>query len=266
MDIRSNGVRIHVEDQGTGDPPLVFLHYWGGSSRTWRHVTAILAKSHRTIAADHRGWGLSDAPESGYGLADLAADAIGVIQALGLWRYILVGHSMGGKVAQLLASDRPDGLIGLVLVAPSPPSPMKLSNEFRALMMSAYTSRVSVELTIDNVLTAKALSPEDRAQVIADSLLGATQAKVAWPQSMSQEDITQQVSAIAVPTLVIAGERDQVDSVETLQSELLARLPQAVLRVLPGTGHLSMLESPESLAQMISDFAASVSPCAASAT
>ena len=82
MKVTSNGIGIHVEDQGTGDPALVFLHYWGGSSRTWKHVTAPLAKSYRTIAIDHRGWGESDAPKTGYSLADNANDTIGVIEAL----------------------------------------------------------------------------------------------------------------------------------------------------------------------------------------
>jgi pimeloyl-ACP methyl ester carboxylesterase len=255
MKIVANGIGIYVEDEGSGDLPLVFLHYWGGSSRTWHHVTSALASSHRTIATDHRGWGRSDAPPSGYGLADLAADAEGVIEALGLERYILIGHSMGGKVAQLLASRRPNGLAGLVLVAPSPPSPMRMPAEARDRMANAYASREAVEATIDQVLTAKALSPRDRAQVIDDSLRGAPPAKAAWPQATSLEDITQEVSAIDVPTIVIAGAMDRVDSVAILQSELMPRIPQAVLHVLPGTGHLSMLESPELLVPIVSDFA-----------
>jgi len=258
MKMKSNGIGIYVEDKGIGDPPLVFLHYWGGSSRTWRHVTAALSKSHRTLAIDHRGWGQSDAPPSGYGLADLAADAQGVIEALDLPRYILIGHSMGGKVAQLLASRRPKNLAGLVLVAPSPPSPMQMPAEAREMMANAYSSREAVELTIDNVLTAKALSPQDREQVIDDSLRGAPQAKWAWPRTTSVEDITQEVAAIDVPTVVIAGERDRVDSVNTLKSELVQRVPHAVLHVLPGTGHLSMLESPETVTQIIADFANSL--------
>jgi pimeloyl-ACP methyl ester carboxylesterase len=263
MKIAANGVRIYVEDEGTGDLPLVFLHYWGGSSRTWRNVIAALGQSHRTVAIDHRGWGQSDAPPSGYGLADLAADAQGVIDALGLERYILVGHSMGGKVAQLIASRRPEGLAGLVLVAPSPPSPMSMPAAARDRMANAYASREAVETTIDQVLTAKPLSPHDRAQVIDDSLRGAPPAKTAWPRLTSLEDITKQVSAIDVPTIVIAGEMDRVDTVTTLQAELMPRIPQAVLNVLPGTGHLSMLESPELLARIISDFADSLSDGAA---
>ncbi len=254
MEVASNGIRIHVEEQGSGDLPLVFLHYWGGSSRTWSHVTAILSKSHRTVATDHRGWGQSEAPPSGYGLTELAADAEGVIEALNLRHYVLIGHSMGGKVAQLMASRQPPGLAALVLVAPSPPQPMRMPAEAREMMVKAYASREAIEMTIDTVLTAKPLSAADRERVIEDSLCGAPQAKAAWPRATSLEDITSDVAAITVPTLVIAGGADRVDSVDLLKAELLSRVPQAVLHVLPGTGHLSMLESPRELARIIAEF------------
>ncbi|GJI89823.1 alpha/beta fold hydrolase [Duganella hordei] len=260
MNIASNGIRIHVEEQGQGELSLVFLHYWGGSSRTWRHVTAALASSYRTVAVDHRGWGQSDAPMSGYGLEDLAADALGVIEALDLKSYVLVGHSMGGKVAQLLASRQPAGLAGLVLVAPSPPSPMAMPVEARERMAHAYSSRQAVEMTLDHVLTARALSAEDREQVIADSLSGSPLAKAAWPQYTSQEDITAQVTAIRVPTLVIAGEDDRVDPPAVLREELMPRIAQARLHVLPGVGHLSPLEAAGDLAELIRDFATLAQP------
>jgi pimeloyl-ACP methyl ester carboxylesterase len=254
MKIHSNGVALHVEDRGAGDLSLVFLHYYGGSSRTWRHVTAKLAPVFRTITIDHRGWGESDAPEGGYCLADLAADAACVIAALNLQRYVLVGHSMGGKVAQLMASRQPVGLAGLILVAPSPPSPMIMPAQAREMMAGAYASRAAVEAAIDTMLTAKPLSAEDREQVIEDSLRGAPQAKIAWPRSTSLEDIAAQVGDIAVPTLVIAGALDRVDPPNRLRAELLPRIPQAVMHVLPGTGHLSMLESPGEVAGLIADF------------
>ncbi|WP_236016019.1 alpha/beta fold hydrolase [Brucella endophytica] len=233
---------------------MVFLHYWGGSSRTWKYVTAELAPSFHTIAIDHRGWGQSEAPSAGYALADMASDVEGVIAALDLRRYVLVGHSMGGKVAQLMASRRPAGLAGLVLVAPSPPTPMALPAEAREAMAGAYESRATVEATIDNVLTAKPLSSEIREQVIADSLKGAPAAKLAWPRDTSQEDITEQVGKIDVPTVVIAGELDKVDTPDVLRAELLSRLPGAAMHVLAGTGHLSMLESPREVATLIQRF------------
>jgi uncharacterized protein (TIGR02246 family) len=255
MHIQTKGPKIHVREQGTGDLALVFLHYWGGSSRTWEAVVNELSSQYRTIATDHRGWGDSDAPEHGYSIADLADDAAEVIEALNLKRYVLVGHSMGGKVAQLLASRRPQGLAGVVLVAPSPPSPMALADEQRAAMAASYESRESVSWVLDNVLTANPLSPAYREQVIADSLRGAPQARAAWPNAAMLEDITREVHAIDVPVMVIAGERDQVDRVETLQRELLPRIAGARLHVLPGVGHLSPLEAPATVAKLIRKFA-----------
>ncbi len=254
MKVASNGISLHAEERGAGDLSLVFLHYYGGSSRTWKHVTAKLAPDFHTIAIDHRGWGESDAPADGYRLADLAADAEGVIAALNLQRYVLIGHSMGGKVAQLMASRQPAGLAGLVLVAPSPPSPMIMPAPAREMMAGAYASREAVEATIDNVLTAKPLSAEDREQVIEDSLRGAPQAKIAWPRYTSLENIAAQAGDINVPTLVIAGALDRVDPPIRLRAELLPRIPQAVMHVLPGTGHLSMLESPDAVSAIIANF------------
>jgi len=258
MKIETNGTRIHVTQRGSGSLALVFLHYYGGSSRTWDMVAHRLSDRYRTVATDHRGWGDSDAPLDGYRIADLADDVEGVINALGLGRYVLVGHSMGGKVAQLIASRRPSGLEGLVLIAPSPPSPMLLSQEQRATLAGAYQSRESVEFVIDNVLTANPLDALCRERVIEDSLKGAPQAKAAWPEIAMREDITAAVGAIDVPTVVLSGERDQVDRIDTLQAELLPRIPHAEMHILRGVGHLLPLEAPAEVAQIMANFLAAV--------
>ncbi|MDR5783853.1 alpha/beta hydrolase [Caballeronia sp. LZ065] len=258
MDIDTNGVRIHVEEQGDGAFALVFLHYYGGSSRTWDAVTGELSKRFRTVATDHRGWGASGAPADGYRIADLAADAEGVIDALRLQRYVIVGHSMGGKVAQLIASRRPRGLEGLVLVAPSPPTPTILPDEQRATLAGAYQSREAVEFVIEHVLTARPLDAAQREQVIEDSLKGARQAKLAWPNVAMREDIGVTAGAIDVPVIVVCGELDQVDRPDTLREELMPRIPQATMHILPGTGHLSPLEAPTELAAIIASFAEAV--------
>ena len=258
MEIKSNETRIHVAWQGKGELALVFLHYYGGSSRTWDGVASELADRYRIVATDHRGWGASEAPADGYRISDLAADAEGVIEALGLRRYVLVGHSMGGKVAQLIASRRPIGLEGLVLVAPSPPTPMLLSDEQRATLTDAYQTRESVEFVIDHVLTAKTLDACRREQVIEDSLKGAPQAKAAWPNVAMREDISAAAALIDAPTIVISGEFDQVDRIATLQAELLPCIPHATMHILPGTGHLSPLESPGEVARIIARFVAAI--------
>lgn len=259
MKVQSNGIGVHVEDKGSGQPALVFLSYYGGTFRTWKYVTERLAETYRTIALDHRGSGQSDAPATGYSLTDHAADTLGVIEALGVSQYILVGHSMGGKVAQLCASQRPRGLTGLVLVGSSMPTPLVVSSEMREGMRTAYSTRQNVEMAIDQVLTAKPLDPADREQVIEDSLGLAPQAKEAWPAYSSQEDISDAVSAITVPTLIVACELDRVDSVEKTKVDLLPRIPGAVMHIVPGTGHLSPLESPTELVRLIDTFATGLS-------
>jgi pimeloyl-ACP methyl ester carboxylesterase len=255
MNTASSSIKLHVEDFSTGAPALVFLHYWGGSSRTWRHVTQALAPAFRTIAVDHRGWGRSDKPPAGYTLMNLADDAERLIESLALDRYILVGHSMGGKVAQLMASRHPAGLAGLVLVAPSPPSPMGVPLEVRQGMVHAYDSRDSIIATVQQVLAGTPLAADDLEQVVEDSLQGAPAARSAWPLEASQEDITVQAALIRAPTLVISGEEDRVDPPAVLRQELMPRIPQATLHILPKIGHLSPLEAPGDLADLIRSFA-----------
>lgn len=255
MSNASRPVKLHVEDSRLNAPALVFLHYWGGSSRTWRHVTSALTPAFRTIALDQRGWGRSDKPPAGYTLSTLADDAQGLIERLGLDHYILVGHSMGGKVAQLLASRQSPGLAGLVLVAPSPPSPMDVPLVVRQSMVNAYDSRESILATVQQVLAAGPLYPDDLETIVEDSLQGAPAAKTAWPLNASQEDISEQAATIRVPTLVISGERDQVDPPAVLQHALMTRIPHASLHILPGVGHLSPFEAPGTLAELIRNFA-----------
>jgi pimeloyl-ACP methyl ester carboxylesterase len=243
-----------VEQRGAGSPTLVFLHYWGGSMRTWRHVIEALASQSRTVAIDLRGWGRSGASASGYALNELADDVEAVIKSLDLERYIIVGHSMGGKIGQLMASRRPNGLVGLVLVAPAPPTALDLPLAARQAMVGAYDSRESIVATVEHVLAPDGLDADDLETVIADSLAGAAAAKEAWPLSTSQQDIGADVANIDVPVLVISGAHDRVDPPEVLRRELLARIPQAELCVLPNVGHLLPLEAPDAIAELIRAF------------
>jgi pimeloyl-ACP methyl ester carboxylesterase len=251
---RINGVQFNIQDQGQGEPGLVFLHYWGGSSRTWNLVTDQLNTDFRCVAYDHRGWGDSDGPETGYSMANLANDAEALIKTLGLQRYILVGHSMGGKVAQLLASRHPTGLQGLVLVAPSPPTPMTVPESQRKQMIEAYESREAVEFLIDNILTSVRVPDQIREQIVEDTLKGASPAKHAWPKTGMLEDISDAVVNISIPTLVLAGENDQVERIETLERGLVPYIPTVRTKIIPKTGHLSPLEVPDQIAAEIREF------------
>lgn len=244
---------IHVEEQGTGAPALLFLHYWGGTSRTWGRVMKGLKDSYRCVAYDQRGWGQSDKPAQGYAIADLATEAEELIGVLGLSRYVLVGHSMGGKVAQLLASRRPKGLAGLVLVAPAPPTPVHFPDEAREQQIHAYDNRETA-LQSAGFLTERPPSAELLEQIVEDSLSGSAAARWAWPTSSILEDISAEVSKIEVPTLILAGENDRVDSVEQHRREVLPRIAAATLEIVAGSGHLSPIEAPDQLIAAIRRF------------
>jgi pimeloyl-ACP methyl ester carboxylesterase len=247
--------RLPVYDHrpGTG-PTLVFLHYWGGSARSWQPVVTRLP-GRSTLSIDFRGWSRSSDLPGPYTLDQLAQDTLAVIQAAGLTEYVLVGHSMGGKVAQLVAGTHPKGLVGLVLVGPGPARPAaEITPEYQAGLSHAYDSDELVAGARDNILTATALTEELKAQVVSDSLSGSPDARSEWPLHGIAEDITGHTRQIDVPVLVIAGEHDRVEPVGVLRQNLMPYLADAQLVVIPATGHLVPLEAPDGLAQAILAF------------
>lgn len=247
------GLSIHLEDQGVGELALVFLHYWGGTSRTWSRVIDSLKGDFRCIAYDQRGWGKSDKPSEGYALSDLADEAQSLIKAKGLTKYVLVGHSMGGKISQLLASRRPAGLVALILVAPAPPTPVHFPDAAREQQIHAYDNRETALQAI-GFLTARLPASEIIEQIVEDSLGGSNEAKLAWPTAAILEDISSRVGNISVPTLILAGENDMVDSIEQHRGEVVPRIPNARLEVIRKSGHLSPIDEPEQLAVVIREF------------
>ena len=151
----------------------------------------------------------------------MADDVEAVAHAFGLKRYALVGHSMGGKVAQIVAARSPVGLVGLVLIAPAPPTPMPERQEQRAAMLESYASREGVEQAL-SVLAGRSLSPALREQVIEDTLRGKPDAKRAWTESNMIEDVSTGLEAVTAPVRVVIGDRDQVEHEAALRENLRA--------------------------------------------
>jgi 3-oxoadipate enol-lactonase len=253
MKLRAGELSFNVLDSGSGEPTLLFLHYWGGSARTWNSVTERLSADFRCIAYDQRGWGGSDAPLQGYTLRDLAHDTSEIVRALGIKRFILVGHSMGGKISQLLASERPAGLEKLILVAPAAPTPQNIPDFAREAQLHAYDTRETAIQTID-FLTAHPPSEEVRDQILADNFAFTPQARLAWPIVMAYEDISTEVGKITVPTLVLAGDQDRQDPVEQHKREVLPGISGAQLQIIPDCGHLMPIEQPVKAADAIRSF------------
>jgi N-formylmaleamate deformylase len=114
-DIEVNGLRLHFTRTGGAMPPVVLAHGFSDDGLCWTPVAEALEPEYDLIMVDARGHGRSDAPEQGYGLADLASDLAGVIRGLGLRRPAVLGHSMGGATALVLAGTYPD-VVGAILV------------------------------------------------------------------------------------------------------------------------------------------------------
>jgi pimeloyl-ACP methyl ester carboxylesterase len=252
--IETYGAKVRVLDSAGGaEPVLIFLHYWGGSARTWSEVFNRLSARHRCIALDQRGWGASVVTDERYDLQAMAEDVEVIVKTLGLARYVLVGHSMGGKVAQLVAARQPEGLVGLVLVAPAPPEPMAVPAAQRAAMLDSYQSREGVLGALD-ILSGSMLPDTSREQVIEDTLAGHPEAKRAWTERGMLEDIGAHSQTITVPLLVVVGDRDKVEKEDSLRAAFGRRVPPAHMAVLPGVGHLSPLEAPDALAKALQPF------------
>lgn len=214
--ISVDGAEINVVDVGNKSPALVFLHYWGGLSRTWRPVIDSLSEFNRCVAIDFRGWGRSSKESDDFDLDTLGDDVLSVVHHLGLKDFTIVGHSMGGKVALLIAARQPKGLERLILVAPTPPFPLHVSEEQRKGMMASYETREGIETAI-GILTALPLSDAFREQVIEGTLCGAAGAKRAWPDREMKADVSEEASKINVPVRVIVGKADTVESENSLR-------------------------------------------------
>ncbi|GAA1221085.1 alpha/beta hydrolase [Kitasatospora nipponensis] len=238
-----------VRSKGQAGPALVFVHYWGGSAATWDGVVERLPADRRTVRFDQRGWGTSRALPGPYTLDQLADDLAYVVETLDLGPFVLVGHSMGGKVSQLLAARRPAGLVGMVLVAPAPPQPSAVvTPAYQEGLSHAYDSPESVGQALTHVLTAVPLSQSLRDAVIRDSLAAHPEARREWPLRGMARDITDAARAIEVPVTVLVGEHDVVEPPHVLREHLLPHIPHARLTTVPGAGHLLPLEAPDALA------------------
>lgn len=250
--LQVNGVDLSLLECGAGTPALVFLHYWGGSARTWAGVMEHLAGEHRCIAIDFRGWGESGKEAEDYSLETLASDVLEVVDLLDLQEFFLIGHSMGGKVAQLVAARQPAALAGLILYAPAPPTPLAVPEEVRRSFIELYQTRQGAEIVVGN-LTPHALPDQAREQIIQDTLRGAAAAKRAWPLQGMIEDITSQTSRVSVPVSIVAGGDDAVEPAESLKKAFDAAGLAPRITILPGVGHIAPLEAPARLAQAINN-------------
>lgn len=135
-DCEASGINIHYLRTGGDKPPLIALHGLTGSGACWSALARALEGEYDVIMPDARGHGKSSAPLHGYLYRDHASDVIGLIEALGLAAPVLLGHSMGGMTAAVVASEVGTAIRGVVLADPTFLSPER-QREVHARMSSS---------------------------------------------------------------------------------------------------------------------------------
>lgn len=234
-------------DRGQGAPTLVFLHYFSGAATSWQWVISLLEADFRCVAIDLPGFGQA-APLDSPTLENYGEFVRETLSALGIDRYVLIGHSMGAKIAlQVAASATVNAPQQVILVAPSPPTQEPMPEAERQRLLTHHSQEENAATTVDSA-TRVALTPEQRSLAIHTHMIAADSAWRWWLQTGMHHSIAAGLDQVQMPVSVIASEDDPVIPFDVVQQEVVALLPQAQLVTLSGMGHLIPLEAPAKVA------------------
>jgi pimeloyl-ACP methyl ester carboxylesterase len=269
MQVEVGGVPVNCELRGAG-PPLVLVAGTGFPGATWDDdLVAPLAARHTVLTFDHRGTGATPATSERLSTRLFARDAVGLIDALGLPAAHVLGHSMGGRVAQWIALDRPERVRSLILVATGP-------GQFRedrpvTRGVPVHTAKGLVDLGYERYMrehiAATFFTPEfaaahpDRVDRLfrlfwdhRPDLEGYLRHVVARQEHQTAE----RLSEITQPSLVLIGDRDTAvmgtGSHWDQSMYLLQHLPNVEERVIPGAAHGYFWQCPEETIPAILDW------------
>lgn len=249
--IELNGVRLHYTDTGNPDgQPIIIMHGYGCNVTTVASIARIFEQGMRVINVDLPGHGLSDEPPTIWGVDDYTRCIEALLQALGLKKVSLLGHSFGGRIGILLSSRNPD-IHKLVLVDAAGIKPKRKPKYY----LKVYTYK-----------TLKHLLPVVFGKRLGNQLLDRYRGKAGsadYRQSspimrgvMSKcvnEDLKSVMPAIKAPTLLIWGSEDTATPLS--DAKTMERLiPDAGLVNFEGCGHYSFLDNPGGFRAVIQEF------------
>jgi pimeloyl-ACP methyl ester carboxylesterase len=246
------GVYVKV---GSGDHHVLALHGWFGSALGWGHLSEYLNTTDFSyVFTDLRGYGSRMGEAGQYTMAEAAADAIGLADALGWERFSLIGHSMSGVAIQHVLLQAPARVRRIVGIAPIPASGLPLGEAEWALFSGAAASSENRSVIV-NFSTGSRLTPAFVDRIVRHSEDNSDRHAVAgYLRSWARADIAGQVKGAEVPVKVITGEYDPTQPAEFMEQTWLQVYPNSELEVLRGTGHYPMFETPVALAVSIEEF------------
>ena len=248
--LRCNGVELRVEDIGAG-PPLLCIMGLGASLETWVAQREAFAARYRVILFDNRGAGESECPPPPWTVPDMAADAIGVLDALGIARAHVLGVSMGGMIAQEMAIGWPERVDRMVVaVSFARPDPLR-----RAFLLFRRWARLQgadlVQEGVANLpwlVSPRVLNDPDRLEeilgVVGTMPLMAADAYSHQIDAILEHDTLSRLGVVEAPTLVLAAAEDVLTPLK-LSSEIAEAIPGARLEVLAQGNHAVQIEDPD---------------------
>ena len=242
-----------MEKRGSGPRQVLLLHGWISARRMWYDVAQRLDPQRFTLhLLDFRGCGSSDRPALGHNLDGYVSDgraALAFIEG----RAMVVGHSMGGKVAQYLAADRPQNLEKLILVAPGTAHGGRGSERQREIALDTFGSRRRIE-AFQRAGMGVSVSDEAMLRIVEDALIAQREHWIGWYDGGRFADFRERLAQIAVPTLCIGGAKDPLVPPSRIKREVMQAIPGALSVTLRNAGHNLPVEAPDEIAEAIARF------------
>lgn len=242
-----NQISFCYEITGSKGVPVVLLHGFGLNRSIWLPFATKYLGDQRVILPDLRGHGETDATAGLYRMSMMAEDVVNLLEFLGVRKAIICGHSMGGYVSLAFAEHYPHRIAGLGLITTRAASDTAENQRGRYEMVEAVRNNGSAALAenLASRLTADAnLASEIRTILLQASPDGFTGALLGMA---SRSDRSSLLPGISVPSLVVAGEKDEIIAID--EAKVMAdALPDGLFLSLPNAGHMPMLETPEELA------------------
>ena len=259
-DTTINQIRIHYEESGSGDA-ILFLHGLGSCGQDWMLQTPVFSERFHVIVPDMRGHGQTDKPQGGVRVAYLASDVIGLLDAMSVERAHVVGLSLGGCVAQVLALDAPQRVRSLALVNTF--AHLEPANPRHALMLVSRLAVLGLRgLPAQAHYVAARLFPKPEQAPLRK--LAAERIAANEPATYRRLllaagafDVRNRLGEITCPTLVIAGDRDTTVPLNVKQA-LAAGIPGARFELVADSGHATPIDQPEVFNELVLGFIESV--------
>lgn len=255
-----SAVELVSREVGSGRP-LVLLHAFPLSSAMWLAQREHLSALARVVTPDLRGFGGSPLGDDEPSLSRCADDVVALLDRLGLERVVLGGLSMGGYVAMALLRDHPDRVEALVLAdtkATADPEPARATRLRLAEAVEAEGTGVLLDEVLPRLLGATSAASRPHVVGRVKGLVqAAPPAAVAWAQRAMavRPDSLDVLRTADVPALVVVGDEDELSTTDDAQA-MVDALPQGRLAVLPGSGHLTAVEVPDTFNLAVSRFLA----------